>query len=160
MANTHPIRIPLNRAELARLFSWIEPSKTRSFCGTQCWEWQGSLIHGGYGRFRLRGIRHRAHRLFYEAFVEVIPPELDCDHLCRNPPCVNPAHIDPVPTRVNVLRAPESLASINFWKTECPKGHPLAGDNLVAWELKQGKRACKTCARARYRSVNSRRVRS
>jgi len=38
-----------------------------------------------------------------------------------------------------------SPAVLNSQKTHCPNGHPLEGDNLLPYELKQGKRSCRTC---------------
>ena len=34
---------------------------------------------------------------------------------------------------------------LNKQKTHCKNGHPLEGDNLLPYELKQGKRSCKIC---------------
>ena len=48
------------------------------------------------------------HRVVYEHRVGPIPKGLDLDHVkargCRSRACVNPAHLEPVTTRVNVLR--------------------------------------------------------
>lgn len=37
-----------------------------------------------------------AHRAVYDEIVGPIPYGLTLDHLCANPPCVNPAHMEPV----------------------------------------------------------------
>src|SRR4051794_28099208 len=58
-----------------------------------CWEWQGATDHGGYGEFHMSARNARAHRMAYELFAGPIPDGLDLDHLCRNPPCVNPEHL-------------------------------------------------------------------
>lgn len=63
-----------------------------------CLEWTGSKCRG-YGAFMVDGRRRPekrpspAHRVSYEHFVGPIPPGLELDHLCRNPPCVNPTHL-------------------------------------------------------------------
>lgn len=44
-----------------------------------------------------------AHRWAYKAMVGEIPPGLCIDHICNNPPCVNPYHMQPVPHWLNVL---------------------------------------------------------
>lgn len=40
----------------------------------------------------------------YELLVGPIPPGLQIDHLCRNKICVNPAHLEPVTHRENLMR--------------------------------------------------------
>lgn len=69
-----------------------------------CWIWQGAKSGEGYGSVRFRGQMYRAHRLFYEHFVGPIPTNAMLDHLCRNPSCVNPKHLEPVSNRENVRR--------------------------------------------------------
>lgn len=69
-----------------------------------CWEWQGTLTSGGYGRFDIEGRTVSAHRYAYESRIGPIPPRLVIDHLCRNPPCVRPDHLEPVTTIQNTLR--------------------------------------------------------
>jgi len=86
----------------------------------------------------------RAHRLSYEELVTEIPSGLELDHLCRNPACVNPWHLEPVPHRVNVLRG-VSPNAMRARQTECKRGHPLAGENLHV--TREGYRRCKTCIR-------------
>jgi hypothetical protein len=83
-----------------------------------------------------------AHRLVYEELVGPIPEGMELDHLCRNTSCVNPAHLEPVPHRVNVLRGVGPTAE-NAVKTECVNGHPLTGRNLCI--RKEGGRKCRTC---------------
>src|SRR5260221_14462809 len=70
-----------------------------------CWEWQGYTNNHGYGQFRpTKGDRRFAHRFSYELFRAPIPTGLVIDHLCRNPRCVNPDHLEPVTERENMLR--------------------------------------------------------
>lgn len=76
-----------------------------------------------------------------------MPQGLVLDHFfCDNRLCCNPAHVRPVTERENILRG-KSPAAEHASRTHCPNGHPLAGDNLEAWALKQGDRRCKTCRR-------------
>lgn len=35
-------------------------------------------------------------------------------------------------------------------KTHCPRNHPLTGDNLVPYQLQQGKRVCRACVKGRH----------
>lgn len=109
--------------------------------------------NGGYGRFVLSS-QHRsvlAHRVAYELSIGPIPEGTEIDHLCRNRACCNPAHLEAVPHRVNVLRGDYKAGSKGRGeqqkaKTHCPHGHPYAGDNLVL--QKRGGRVCKVCQRA------------
>ena len=72
---------------------------------TGCWNWQLFVSARGYGRSG--GKDHSsslAHRVVYERLVGPIPEGLQLDHLCRNPRCVNPAHLEPVTQNVNQRR--------------------------------------------------------
>lgn len=87
-----------------------------------------------------------AHRAVYEALVGPIPPELELDHLCRNPACVNPAHLEPVTRKENVRRG--------YWgKNHCKHGHVYDDENTRWYTFKNGKkvRFCRTCERQRSR---------
>ncbi len=56
-----------------------------------CWEWQSRLSSKGYGIFHAHGKDWRAHRIAWElTFQRPTPIDLQHDHLCRNPRCVNP----------------------------------------------------------------------
>src|SRR3990167_623819 len=75
-----------------------------------CWQWTGACGGDGYGVFRIGshtdGSRRMiaAHRFAYMALVGPIPEGLESDHLCRNHPCIKPAHIELVTSSVNSLR--------------------------------------------------------
>lgn len=76
---------------------------------TGCWEWQWFKDHRGYGK---RAIKQPdgtwrwfyAHRLFYVRKFGPIPTGRVLDHLCRNPGCCNPDHVEIVTQRENVYR--------------------------------------------------------
>lgn len=112
-----------------------------------CWVWTGAMIKG-YGTIRRNGKDQLAHRAAYEMMVAEIPEGLTLDHLCRNPPCVNPYHMDPVPLAVNASRA----APFNI-KAHCKMGHPLEGENLLTY---RGRRDCRTCTARRRAEAESR----
>lgn len=120
-----------------------------------CWEWAGFVDGGGYGKFRFAGKSVRAHRFIYEKEVGPIPEGLDLDHLCRNRACVNPAHLEAVDRRTNLLRG-VGQSAVNARKTHCVHGHPFDGDNIYI--LPNGWRRCRTCwresNRARRRRVS------
>lgn len=109
-----------------------------------CWIWldflSGSL---GYGYFYLNGshsarVRIRAHRFSYELHKGLIPHGMVIDHLCRNPCCVNPDHLEAVTHRENVIRGQTTNR-----KERCKYGHLLSGDNL--YTSPKGARQCLTC---------------
>lgn len=116
-----------------------------------CWEWRGYRLRN-YGRFwpggnvGRRRLRYDipAYRYGYERFVGPIPEGLHLDHLCRNPGCVNPDHLEAVTCKENLRRAPHAPSTINEAKTHCVAGHPLSGDNLTI--NVQGSRVCKACS--------------
>jgi hypothetical protein len=110
-----------------------------------CWTWQGSHDPSGYGSFvGEHGVLVKSHRYSYELLVEPIPEGLHLDHLCRNPPCCNPSHLEPVTCLENVRRGQGHVS-----KTHCPQGHPYEGENL---RFHKGRRHCRTCGidRARH----------
>lgn len=109
-----------------------------------CWEWVASKTHGGYGHFAIGSRFLMAHRFVYESEKGIIPPGLELDHLCRNPSCVRPDHLEAVTPRVNTLRS-NSLPAQRARRTHCPKNHPLTPDNLVASQLRRGHRKCRIC---------------
>lgn len=77
-----------------------------------CWPWTASGSRDGYGQFSADGRGVRAHRFAYELLVGPIPEGLQLDHLCRNPGCVNPAHLEPVTGWENTMRG-NTPAAIN-----------------------------------------------
>jgi hypothetical protein len=71
-----------------------------------CWVWMRSLTSTGYGQWNVG--RHRtllAHRILWEDQNGPIPEGLELDHLCRNPRCVNPEHLEAVTHVENLRRA-------------------------------------------------------
>lgn len=116
----------------------------------ECWVWQKCTVHG-YGKIDMpcknskKGYRpFLAHRVMYELEVGPIPDGLELDHLCRNPTCVNPAHLEPVTRRENVLRS-QSFTADNARKTHCKHGHPLVPENLRYRPDRPTRRECLTC---------------
>lgn len=121
-----------------------------------CIVWLGGTNGVGYGLFYVgegRSARTYAHRWSYEYHVGPIPEDLHVDHLCRNRACVNPAHLEPVTVRENLLRG-EGPSAANARKTHCPKGHPLSGDNLYVHPRKIMRR-CRECMRNQSRQYRT-----
>lgn len=96
----------------------------------ECWPWLKRINKAGYGLLhcvhiinKRRYDRILAHRYSYELLRGLVPDGLELDHLCRNPPCVNPWYLEAVTHRENVLRG-IGLTAQNAAKTHCPAGHP------------------------------------
>lgn len=106
-----------------------------------CWEWQKSTNPKGYGLFYVGQRMIFAHRFAWESENGPIPSGLVTDHLCRNRPCVNPAHLEPVTNRENILRG-DGPSALSARATQCEKGHDLSGTNLGH---DRGWRYCKSC---------------
>ena len=83
------------------LFDDIHPEPN-----TGCWLWSGARAANGYGfcRHPITRRMSNVHRVVYEQECGPIPKGLDLDHLCRNPACVNPDHLEPVTRAVNLAR--------------------------------------------------------
>lgn len=107
-----------------------------------CWLWTGAHHPLGYGNFRTADGYEGAHRVAYRLTQGGIPEGTVLDHLCRTPACVNPAHLEPVTQRINVLRG-EGLSAKRAKQTHCKRGHPLSGANLYTGP--RGDRRCRTC---------------
>lgn len=120
---------------------------------TACWEWTGSTTQG-YGAIAWGedGRSRRVHRVVYELLVGPVPPPLMLDHLCRNRRCVNPAHLEPVTNRENVLRGIGPTA-VNAAKTHCSVGHEFTEVNTYYNPRDPGWRRCRACRRAERRAA-------
>ena len=87
-----------------------------------CWEWTSSTHSIGYGVFSEGRAKTPAHRWAYEFCIGKIPRGLVLDHLCRNPLCVHPDHLEPVTIRENVIRG-FKWREENTSRAFCRKGH-------------------------------------
>lgn len=116
-----------------------------------CWHWTGYINHLGYGTVRVNRRGTSAHRAAWEMLRGPIAKGLDVDHLCRNPRCVNPDHLEPVTHRENILRG-DAPAAHFARRTHCAKGHPFDAENTKII-VSRGSRArrCMTCERHRDR---------
>lgn len=126
----------------------LEPWQWRFFSyvliGDGCWTWLGKRQGENYGAFSFAEGEHPdglrtmyAHRYLYELFVGPIPDGYQVDHLCHNPTCCNPEHLDAVPQREN-LRRRHKL---------CRKGHSMEGHNRQVMERKGDREfaRCRIC---------------
>lgn len=109
-----------------------------------CWEWTGRKQTAGYGQTFVGGRGVVVHRLAYEHLVGPIPDGLVLDHLCRNRTCVNPAHLEPVSNKDNILRG-VGPSAINARKTHCRRGHEFTPENTYRRPSAPQKRHCRIC---------------
>ena len=135
MGNSHTLAPPL----IDRVAAKIDTSG-------DCWEWTAYRTPKGYGQVWLGDRMWLAHRIVYEALVGPIPDGLQIDHLCRNPGCVNPMHLEPVTSWENSRRG--GSFTHNTRKTRCPHGHPY--DEANTYRTPGGARKCRTCRIGRH----------
>ena len=120
-----------------------------------CWEWIAYRNGSGYGVIGIGSITDGsrksvlAHRLAYHTLVGPFPAGLQSDHLCQFRACVNPAHVEPVTSRVNTLRG-NSFSARHAKKTHCPQGHPYDKTN-TSFDCNGKGRHCRICHRGRVR---------
>lgn len=109
-----------------------------------CWLWIGASDGRGYGQLATeRGASPvKAHRASLMAFKSELGE--DTDHLCRQPSCVNPAHLQAVSHRVNCLRG-HSPNAINARKTHCALGHEFTPGNTYSPPSRPKSRQCLVC---------------
>lgn len=127
-----------------------------------CWLWEGSTNGGttsgtGHGKFFLRRddrgrtVKDYAHRIAWMLERGPIPPGRELDHLCRNPSCCNPDHLEPVTHAENIRRGPGAM-------TKCRKGHPFTPETTGRNYAPDGslRRYCLACRRIRRARVEPR----
>jgi hypothetical protein len=116
----------------------------------ECWLWTAYRTPKGYGRFGWHGYAQYAHRWSYALHSGAeVPVDLVIDHLCRNPGCVNPTHLEAVAHGENISRGIPAKSKT----THCPQGHPYSPENTYRWKGSDGRlrRTCRECKLARLR---------
>ncbi len=130
---------------------WSRVDKTET-----CWLWTGARAEG-YAVMRLNGKQIKAHRFAYMLLVGPIPDGMVLDHVvargCRWRHCVNPAHLEPVTERVNILRGSSPPARA-YQTGKCMRGHEFTPDNTYLDA--RGSRVCRRCGRERRQAASSR----
>lgn len=83
-----------------------KPNRFRVDKNSGCWIWLLCKNRLGYGQVGIQGKRKLklAHVAMYEKSFGPVPKGKELDHLCKNPSCVNPQHLDPVSHKENVRR--------------------------------------------------------
>ncbi len=123
---------------------WAKVNKTRT-----CWLWTGATTgpKHNYGHCWFDRRYQGAHRVSYQLLVGPIPSGLDIDHLCRVRLCVNPAHLEAVTRRENLLRGNTIIARCAA-VTHCPRGHEYTPEN-TGHTSGRNDRWCIVCSRAK-----------
>lgn len=73
---------------------------------TPCWEWAGRGSNDGYGELKFQGKKQSVHRVVWQLVHGPIPvgtdgKSMEVDHLCRNPACFNPDHLQLITSTEN-----------------------------------------------------------
>lgn len=113
-----------------------------------CWIWTASSgTKTGYGRF-WDGTRFWvAHRYAYTLAYGPIRDGYSVSQTCRNPRCVNPAHLESLPQ--HTLR--ERTWERHYWSRQtCKYGHPWTPENTA---FRGRGRVCRKCCALRAREV-------
>lgn len=108
----------------------------------KCWIWKGANNGMGYGKFYTGPPTRKkmyAHRFSYELINGEIPLGFQLDHLCKNPPCVRPEHLEAVTPRVNIIRGEAG----GIWKQICVRGHDMS--KSCKFRSTDGRRVCVKC---------------
>ena len=110
--------------------------------------WTGSKCSAGYGRISVGKFRTTAQRYVVMRQGVAIPDGHEVDHLCFNPSCVNPDHLEVVPREENLRRRRFGP------KTHCARGHELTPDNIITEQGGEVRRCriCRTEQKARQRA--------
>lgn len=98
----------------------------------------------GYVRVKVQGRSMPVHRLSYAAHKGPIPDGLTIDHLCRNPACFNPEHLEAVTVEENIRRGTQGQWQAS--KTHCVRGHEFTPENIYR-PPGTNERACRECGR-------------
>lgn len=103
-----------------------------------CWN-LGDPKRQKYGSLQKGGKSYPAHRCAYAMTYGPIPDGLVIDHTCQNKSCCNPAHLQAVSPRTNIILAHQRLRTT----ATCPAGHALVSPNVYQVATKVMCVACK-----------------
>lgn len=155
----YPGRYPTEEQLLESLYKRLD-CFTRQDPLTGCLIWSGASDKLGYGRIHSRQTSFLVHRVSYERHRGSIPAGLELDHLCRNPSCVNPDHLEAVTHRVNCQRGNAGLHMLEKprpLQTHCKYGHPFSSENTIIVTVSgcKLKRRCRICINRREKKYRN-----
>jgi hypothetical protein len=90
----------------------------RSIDSNGCWSWTGAKVRG-YGVLSIDGRTQYVHRVVYRLSGGNLDDSVTLDHLCRQPSCFNPEHLEPVTREENARRVPKDGRRVRT----CRNGH-------------------------------------
>lgn len=117
-------------ARLVAMTELSEPDNPQS-----CWVWQGTTRPGGYPRFSVRDgkphpSKRSAHRAILEEVLDAVFPFDEAGHLCGNPSCINPDHLEVQTPEVN-LSTRRGYAALVDVKRAIPVLFPRSTDDDI-----------------------------
>jgi hypothetical protein len=115
-----------------------------------CWLFGPAIEKGWYGKIWDGERAANTHAIVWSWLRGPVPEGRELDHLCRNRPCCNPDHMEPVTHKENCMRGllPIIGRLRRFTQTHCKRGHEFNSEN-TRFEKKQ--RVCLICKRERDR---------
>jgi hypothetical protein len=149
---------------IERIFKRLVWSDENKFDGpgipiARCLEWTGFRNPSGHATIVIGpGRRMGVHRFVYiycygdYPYRDAQGRRQDLDHLCRNPPCCNPYHLELVTMQENLARAskgPHALKRLGL----CKRGHELSGDNV--YTTRGNGIGCRICRDERRRILRA-----
>ena len=140
-------------------------AKTQPQDGRGCIRWTGAHSKDGYGRFALRRVNTKAHRVAWMLDRGPIPDGLCVLHRCDVRDCVNVDHLflgtirdNNTDARMKGRLKRTGKPNRNQDKTSCVHGHAYTESNTYKL-LVRGKwyRSCRTCRKRHAAEASARR---
>jgi hypothetical protein len=126
----YQMRVEYTTPTLRQEFFW-----SRLESRGDCLIWTGARNADGYGITSYQNKTLSAHRLAYFYTYGEFPENKMLDHLCRNRPCANPEHLEPVNNAENLARSMP-------YHIYCRKGHRYTELTTI---YTKGYKHCKVC---------------
>jgi hypothetical protein len=86
--------IQLSQIDIERFKSHITKQTQSQYIKTLCLEMDIFKNKDGYHIFRCDGKSYVAHRIAYQIYYGHLNPKMQINHICNNPSCVNPLHLE------------------------------------------------------------------